>query len=84
MLNSISINIRNSVAYLPTAKEIWNDLRLHFSQSNVPRIYQLEKELSALVQGTMSVTTYFTKFKTLTDEIIYLTIIPKYLELGVV
>lgn len=77
LLNSISSDIRNSVSYLFTAKEIWDDLQLRFSQSNVPRIYQLQKELSSLSQGSMSITSYFTKYRTLNDEIDNLAPIPK-------
>lgn len=77
LLNSISIDIRNSVSYFSTAKEIWDDLSVRFSQSNVPRIYQLKKELSSLTQGTMSISSYFTKYRTLSDEIDNLAPLPK-------
>ncbi|XP_074363351.1 uncharacterized protein LOC141703860 [Apium graveolens] len=77
LLNSISTEIRNSVAYLSTAQQIWEDLTTRFSQSNMPRTFQLRKELSSLQQGNLSVTSYFTKFKTLVAEIDNLAPIPK-------
>ncbi|XP_074352187.1 uncharacterized protein LOC141691361 [Apium graveolens] len=77
LLNSISTEIRNSVAYLSTAQQIWEDLATRFSQSNMPRTFQLRKELSSLQQGNLSVTSYFTKFKTLVAEIDNLAPIPK-------
>lgn len=77
LLNSVSTEIRNSVAYLATAKQIWDDLATRFSQTNMPRIFQLRKELASISQGNMSVTSYFTKFKTLVAEIDNLAHIPK-------
>lgn len=77
LLNSISSDIRDSVVYFSTAREIWEDLTVRFSQSNVPRIFQLKKDLNALNQGSMSVTAYFTKMRTLTDELNALAPIPK-------
>lgn len=77
LLNSMSLEIRNSVAYFSTAKEIWDDLAVRFSQSNMPRVFHLRKELSSLTQGTMSITAYFTKFRTLIAEIDTLNPMPK-------
>lgn len=77
LLNSMSVEIRNSVAYFSTAKEIWDDLAFHFSQTNMPRVFQLRKELSSLTQGTLTITAYFTKFRTLIAEIDNLNPIPK-------
>ncbi|KAL8111409.1 hypothetical protein AgCh_019217 [Apium graveolens] len=75
--NSISTEIRNSVAYLSTAQQIWEDLATRFSQSNMPRTFQFRKDLSSLQQGNLSVTSYLTKFKTLVAEIDNLAPIPK-------
>lgn len=77
LLNSISCEIRDSVVYFATTKEIWEDLAIRFSQGNVPRIFQLKKDLTALNQGTMSITAYFTKIRTLTDELNALAPLPK-------
>ncbi|XP_074377938.1 uncharacterized protein LOC141719457 [Apium graveolens] len=77
LLNSISTEIRDSEVYFSTAKEIWDDLSIRFSQSNVPHIFQLKKDLTALKQGSMSITAYFTKMRTLTDELNALAPIPK-------
>lgn len=77
LLNSISTEIKNSVAYFSTAKQIWDDLAIRFSQSNLPRIFQLRKELASMHQGNMSITSYFTKYMTLMAEIDTLCPIPK-------
>ena len=43
LLNSMSSEIRNSVSHFTTAREIWDDLSVRFSQSNMPKDFQLRK-----------------------------------------
>lgn len=76
LLNSISHDIASSIVYLPTTKEIWNDLSTRFTQSNIPKINQMEREMNMLIQGTMTVSTYFTRFKALYDEYSNLSEVP--------
>ncbi|XP_019240928.1 PREDICTED: uncharacterized protein LOC109220913 [Nicotiana attenuata] len=68
-LNSLSTEIAESVLYSKTAKEIWEELEDRFGQSNGALLYQLQKELSDLVQGTSDVAGYYTKFKKISDEL---------------
>ena len=65
LLNSISKEIVASVIFANSTAEIWQDLQVRFRQQNGPRLYQLKKDLMNLSQGTMSVTTYFTKLKSI-------------------
>lgn len=69
ILNSISNDIQNSVVFLNTASVIWKDLETRYSQSNMPKLFTLRRELSYLSQGTMTVVAYYTKLKTLSDEL---------------
>jgi hypothetical protein len=69
LLNSISHDICTSVIYCNLASDIWSDLKERFSQVNGPRMFQLEQDISTLVQGTMPIATYFTKLKGLWDEL---------------
>ena len=69
LLNSISLEIYSSVIYCDLASEIWTDLKERFSQVNGPRLFELEQSIHNLVQDTMSVTTYFTKLKSLWEEL---------------
>lgn len=39
-----------------TAHQIWEDLAIRCSQNNVPRLFNLHKELASLTQGTQSIT----------------------------
>lgn len=69
--------IRNSVVYLRTANLIWDDLDQRFSQSNVPRLFYLRKAIADCIQGSLSITNYFNKFRTLLDELEMLESIPR-------
>ena len=68
LVNSLCKDLQASVRYINTARELWIDLRDRFSQGSSPRLYELQKEISHLTQGQLSVSSYFTKFKTLWDE----------------
>lgn len=63
--------------YVHIAKQILDDLALRYSQMNVPRLFHLRKGLSFITQGSKSISTYFTKFHGLTDELGNLSLIPK-------
>lgn len=41
ILNSVSVDIRNNSVYMKTAVDIWKDLVIMYSQSNVPKLFQL-------------------------------------------
>jgi hypothetical protein len=69
LLNSISTDVCTSVIYCNLVSDIWLDLKKRFSQVNGPRMFQLEQDISTLVQGTMPIATYFTKLKGLWDEL---------------
>lgn len=66
ILNSVNREIADSLA---TARDIWIDLRDRFHQSNAPRIFQIKKILGALQQGSMDVSAYYTRLRTLWDEL---------------
>ncbi|XP_070047874.1 uncharacterized protein [Nicotiana tomentosiformis] len=69
LLNSLSKQIAESVLYYKTAKEIWKELEDRFGQSNGALLYQLQKELSDLVQGSSDIAGYYTKFKKIWDDL---------------
>ncbi|KZV15509.1 hypothetical protein F511_38613 [Dorcoceras hygrometricum] len=69
ILNSVSREIADSLLYISTAYEIWNDLRDRFHQSNAPRIFQVKRLLAELHQGAMDINSYYTKMRTLWDEL---------------
>jgi hypothetical protein len=70
ILNSVSPEIANSVIFVDSASAMWSDLQERFSQSNGPRIFQLQKRISSLTQGSNSVSAYYTQLKGLWDELL--------------
>ncbi|KAH0669476.1 hypothetical protein KY285_025467 [Solanum tuberosum] len=69
LLNSLSREISESVLYSSTAKELWAELEARFGQSSGAKLFQLQMELSDLVQGSYDIATYYTKIKRLWDEL---------------
>ncbi|KAL0315083.1 UNVERIFIED_CONTAM: Retrovirus-related Pol polyprotein from transposon RE1 [Sesamum calycinum] len=76
ILNSVSKEIVDAFIYATSARALWLELEARYGGSNGPMIYNLEKEISSISQGDMSVTTYFTKIKMLWDELICLDPLP--------
>ena len=72
ILNSVSPHITASVIYRNTTMEVWNSLRNRFSQANGPRISQLQKMISTIMQGDSTVTTYFTNLQASWDQLLNL------------
>ena len=69
LLNSVSQSIAQSVIYLDHASEIWKDLQERFSQCDLLHIAELQEEVYALKQGSLSITDYFTNLKSLWEEL---------------
>lgn len=46
ILNSLEPDLANSVIYVETAHEVWTDLKDRFSQSNAPRIFQIQRSIA--------------------------------------
>lgn len=69
ILNSLEQDIADSVIYSDTAHDIWQDLEERFSQSNAPRIFQIQRDIASLTQDQMTVAAYYTKLKGLWDEL---------------
>ncbi|KAJ1416275.1 Retrotransposon gag domain [Sesbania bispinosa] len=61
--------IITNILFANTAKEIWDDLKTRFSRKNGPHIYQLRKQLVSLQQGADDVRTYYTKLKSIWEEL---------------
>ncbi|XP_075101967.1 uncharacterized protein LOC142177383 [Nicotiana tabacum] len=54
LLNSLSNEIVESVLYSHSAKDLWNDLEDKFGKTNGAKLFQLQKELSVVVQENSS------------------------------
>ncbi|XP_056844019.1 uncharacterized protein LOC130496189 [Raphanus sativus] len=67
LLNSVSQQIYRSILRLDDAADIWKDLNGRFHMTNLPRTFNLTQEIQDLRQGSMSLSEYYTKLKTLWD-----------------
>jgi len=70
MINSMHVDVSNSIMYCETAREMWIELQNLFSQRNGSKIYNLQREISHISQNQMLVTEYYTKFKRLWDQLL--------------
>lgn len=68
ILNSVADDISDSLNFVTTAKDVWNELHERFSGVNGHRIYQVLKSIHNSEQGNRSVEVYFHKLKGLWDE----------------
>lgn len=69
ILNSIEKHMSDNYLYCVTAKEMWDTLQRRYGGSNGVKLYDLEKEITNLVQGNLFVSEYFTKLQQLWDEL---------------
>ncbi|KAK3021579.1 hypothetical protein RJ639_046286 [Escallonia herrerae] len=69
LTHSVEPDLAKGVIHAKTAYHVWEDFKDQFSQKNAPAIYQIQKSLASFSQGTMTVSTYFTKLKGLWDEL---------------
>lgn len=69
ILNVLTRNIADSIIYAKFARQMWIELKERFGQINVAKLYQVQKEMCNVNQGTNDIATYFTKVKSLWDEL---------------
>nr|XP_016476881.1 PREDICTED: uncharacterized protein LOC107798412 [Nicotiana tabacum] len=61
--------LADSLQYVNNAKELWQEFEDRCDQTNGVKLYQLQKEINDLSQGTLDVTGYYTKMKKLWEEL---------------
>nr|XP_016437721.1 PREDICTED: uncharacterized protein LOC107763743 [Nicotiana tabacum] len=69
ILNSLSKEISDSVEYVSDSVELWRKLEDRYDQTNGVKLYQIQKEINDLVQGSLDITTYYTRIKRLWEEL---------------
>ncbi|KAL0386160.1 UNVERIFIED_CONTAM: Copia protein [Sesamum radiatum] len=69
ILNTISKDIVNAFLYASSARALWLDLEARYRECDGVLLYKLHKEVTSMSQGTMTMTTYYTKLKQLWDEL---------------
>ncbi|XP_071695942.1 uncharacterized protein [Rutidosis leptorrhynchoides] len=68
ILNTVSDEISNSLNFINTAANLWQELQEHYSQIDGHRIYQLANDISQLKQHNSTIEVYYHKLKGLYDE----------------
>lgn len=58
----------NGIVYASDAREVWVDLQDRFDKVNESRIYNLQREIATISQGTFSISVYHSRLKLLWDE----------------
>ncbi|XP_042951333.1 uncharacterized protein LOC122286124 [Carya illinoinensis] len=76
MQNTMAINIKSSTVYAKTAHQLGIELEQCFSQQNAPRIFEVKHGVTMLMQNQDTVSVYFSKLKTLLDELLNYEAIP--------
>lgn len=55
LLHSVSNEIAKSIIYCEYASEIWDELEERFGQTNGAKIFQVQRDLCQISQGSLSV-----------------------------
>ncbi|XP_074306997.1 uncharacterized protein LOC141642178 [Silene latifolia] len=65
------LDAKNKLAFIEgkAASEVWEELKNRYSAGNAPRVHQLKGDLAECKQGRLSVVEYYTKLKTIWDEL---------------
>ncbi|XP_022856322.1 uncharacterized protein LOC111377458 [Olea europaea var. sylvestris] len=66
----MAVDIKCSTMYAETAHQLWKELEQRLAQQNAPRIFELKQSIANLMQNQDSVSMYFSKLKTLLDELL--------------
>ena len=66
---SISEEIAKSLLWCDRASLVWKSLANRFSQGDIFRVADIQEEVARLQQGTLDISSYFTKLMTLWEEI---------------
>ncbi|KAH0712843.1 hypothetical protein KY289_008802 [Solanum tuberosum] len=69
LLNSLSKDIYESVIYSQTALDLWSELEERYGQPDGSKLFQLQRELNNISQGSNNVATYYTKLKRIWDQL---------------
>ncbi|XP_057532909.1 uncharacterized protein LOC130810800 [Amaranthus tricolor] len=70
LLNVVDERIYQSVLFFKTAKEVWDNFEQRFGQSSLAQLFTIHEAISKAIQTLdMSIEEFFTKMKSLWDEI---------------
>ncbi|XP_015932646.2 uncharacterized protein LOC107458946 [Arachis duranensis] len=67
--HSLSAEISASVIWNNVASDLWKDLKHRYCQGDRFRVAELEEEMYQMKQGKLTVTAYFTKLKSIWEQL---------------
>ncbi|XP_071740276.1 uncharacterized protein [Rutidosis leptorrhynchoides] len=77
LITAMEKEIRTSIKYANAASKFWLDLKERFGKESAPRAYELKQSFSMIHQDGTTVSVYYTKLRSLWDEIDSILPIPK-------
>ncbi|XP_015163840.1 uncharacterized protein [Solanum tuberosum] len=69
LLNSVSKDIEGNAICSKTSRDMWMSLEHRLGKTSGAKLFHLQKEIIGSVQGTLDISTYFTRLKRLWDEL---------------
>ena len=76
LMGSMSETIKRSTLFLSTAREVWKQLEVRYSQTNGARKYKLSRDVYELKQNERPISEYHTEMSALWEEIEGLNLLP--------
>ncbi|KAK4399650.1 hypothetical protein Sango_1071100 [Sesamum angolense] len=72
ILSTMTKDIVNVFLYISYARTLWVELEARYGECDGPLLYKIQREISSISQGNLSVTAYYTNLKQYWDELVCL------------
>ncbi|KAL0390458.1 UNVERIFIED_CONTAM: Retrovirus-related Pol polyprotein from transposon RE2 [Sesamum calycinum] len=69
ILNAVTKKISRGFLYTKSSRQLWLDLEERYGENNGPLVYQLQRAIASITQGTLSIVEYFNNLTALWDEL---------------
>lgn len=76
LFRSMKEEIAHGFILVESARQLWEEIKERYSQSNALLLYQIKRDAGSLEQGNLSVSDYYGKLKKLWDENSELEVLP--------
>ncbi|KAK4410377.1 Retrovirus-related Pol polyprotein from transposon RE1 [Sesamum angolense] len=70
ILSTMTKDIVNAFLYVSSARTLWIELEARYGECDGPLLYKIQREISSISQGNLSVTAYYTNLKQYWDELV--------------
>ncbi|CAH9123042.1 unnamed protein product [Cuscuta epithymum] len=69
LLHSMTPTIARTMMYVTSSKQLWEEIKERYCQTNAPYLYQLKKDLSQIKQEGGTIAEYFGRLKSVWEDI---------------